>query len=237
VVHPELGVVDLSKVADPRLRHRDQRRIDALLTERAAVEAAESADQAQQAAVATILGLWPSRLRSMTETIETRLAASIVRAGHPARAPLLTLRDDAAHLLARAEWMLTTEQAHSLAQSVREISDDALLSDALSGLDAQEAVERAKQVRIQPMLAELTGTLAGIETIVTELTMAMITQRKIGDPNARPVRARVFAVADRAKAARARLASEWADELELATVGAMLVELVNEAQGLRPLLE
>ena len=236
VDHPQLGVVDLSRVADPRLRNRDQRRIDALLAERAAVEAAELAEKAQQAAVTSILGSVPSRLRSMTETIEARLAASILRTEHPAREAVRALQNEAAHLWARAGWTLTTDEATTLVQLARETLDGDALAETLSLLDAQEATERAKQVRIQPMLVELTGTLAGIESIVHELTMAMVTQRKIGDASVRPVRARVFAVADRAKAARARLNSEWADEAELANVGAMLVELSDEAQGLRPLL-
>jgi hypothetical protein len=236
VDHPQLGVVDLSSVADPRLRNRDQRRIEALLAERAAVEAAEVAEQAQQAAVTSILGSWPSRLRTMTETIETRLAASILRTEHPAREAVRALQNEAAHLWARAGWTLTTDEATALVEAARETLDGDALAETLTVLDAQEAVERAKQVRIQPMLVELTGTLAGIESIVHELTMAMVTQRMIGDVSARPVRARVFAVVDRAKEARARLTSEWADEAELANVGAMLVELSDEAQGLRPLL-
>jgi hypothetical protein len=236
VDHPQLGVVDLSRVADPRLRNRDQRRIEALLAERAAVEAAELAEKAQQAAVTSILGSWPSRLRSMTETIEARLAASILRTEHPAREAVRALQNEAAHLWARAGWTLTTDEATSLVELARETLDGDALAESLSVLDAQEATERAKQTRIQPMLVELTGTLAGIESIVHELTMAMVTQRKIGDASVRPVRARVFAVADRAKLARARLNSEWADEAELANVGAMLVELSDEAQGLRPLL-
>jgi hypothetical protein len=236
VDHPQLGVVDLSRVADPRLRNRDQRRIDALLAERAAVEAAELAEKAQQAAVTSILGSVPSRLRSMTETIEARLAASILRTEHPAREAVRALQNEAADLWARAGWTLATDEATALVEAARETLDGDALAETLSLLDAQEATERAKQVRIQPMLVELTGTLAGIESIVHELTMAMVTQRKIGDASVRPVRARVFAVADRAKAARARLNSEWADEAELANVGAMLVELSDEAQGLRPLL-
>lgn len=236
VDHPQLGVVDLSRVADPRLRNRDQRRIDALLADRAAVEAAELAEKATEAAVTSILGSVPSRLRSMTETIEARLAASILRTEHPAREAVRALQNEAAHLWARAGWTLTTDEATTLVQLARETLDGDALAETLSSLDAQEATERAKQVRIQPMLVELTGTLAGIESIVHELTMAMVTQRKIGDASVRPVRARVFAVADRAKAARARLNSEWADEAELANVGAMLVELSDEAQGLRPLL-
>ena len=236
VSHPELGLVDLSRVPDPKLRSRDQRRIDAMLAERNAADAEERAMVEQREAVAAILGTVPQELRSIVALIDQRIAASVLRSEHPAMQPLRSIRHDAEHLGNKAAWNLTVEEAHALVDLARGPLDADALTGALDLLDGQEAVERDKRTRIQPMLAELTGTLAGIETIVHELTMAMVAHRRLGDPATKPVRLAVFSVADRAKAAKARLLSEWTDEAELADVSAMLVQLSSEAQGLRPML-
>jgi hypothetical protein len=227
--------VDLGKIPDPKLRSRDARKVEAMLAERAAHEAAQLAERATQMAVEAMLGTIPSELASMIETIDTRLSASVLRDGHPVMATLRALRTETVELAGRARWNLSVDEARTMLDDVARLNR-ASLGDVLVELDAHEAVEREKQRRIQPMLVELTGTLAGIETIVHEITMAMVATRRLGDPTTKRVREATYSVADRAKAAKARLTSEWVDEAELENVGAMLLQLSSEAQGLRPML-